>query len=60
VLDAAQIRRQDASTMRSLVDGGFDPASVVEAVTTNDMSRLVHTGNLSVQLRPVGEGEGEV
>jgi hypothetical protein len=57
VLDSANIRRADASTMRSLVDGGFDPSSVVEAITTNDMSRLVHTGNLSVQLRPVGESE---
>jgi len=55
VLDAAQIRQRDAATMRQLVDGGFDPSSVVEAVTTNDMSRLVHTGNLSVQLRPVSE-----
>jgi phage portal protein BeeE len=59
VLDAANIRGRDAQTMRSLVDGGFDPQSVIDAVTTGDLSRLVHTGNLSVQLRPVGEGETE-
>ena len=57
VLDAAQIRARDAQTMRTLVDGGFDPNSVVEAITANDMTRLQHTGNLSVQLRPVGESE---
>ena len=54
VLDSANIRAKDAQTMRALVDGGFDPSSVVEAVTTNDMSRLLHTGNLSVQLQPPG------
>lgn len=54
VLDAAEIRAKDAITMRQLVDGGFDPASVVAAVTTGDMSLLQHTGNLSVQLQPAG------
>jgi hypothetical protein len=38
--------------MRTLVDGGFDPQSVIDAVTTGDMSLLVHSGNLSVQLQP--------
>jgi len=53
VQDAAEIRRRDASTMRQLIDTGFDPESVVDAVVSGDMSRLVHTGNISVQLRPV-------
>ena len=57
VLDAAEIRGRDASTMRTLVDGGFDPDSVIQAVTTGDMSLLTHTGTLSVQLQPPGEGE---
>lgn len=52
--DAAATRQKDAQTMRTLVDGGFDPASVVAAVTTGDMSQLVHTGQLSVQLQPPG------
>lgn len=60
VLDAAEIRAKDATTMRQLVDGGFDPTSVVDAVTTGDMGRLVHTGNLSVQLQPSGVAEGGV
>jgi phage portal protein BeeE len=54
VLDAADIRGRDAATMRTLVDGGFDPDSVIQAVTSNDMSLLVHTGTLSVQLQPPG------
>ena len=57
VLDSANIRQKDAQTMRTLVDGGFVPSSVVDAVTTNDMSRLQHTGNVSVQLQPVEEGQ---
>jgi hypothetical protein len=58
VLDSAEIRAKDASTMRQLVDGGFDPTSVVDAVTTGDMTLLRHTGNLSVQLQPGGIEEG--
>lgn len=55
VLDAAEIRARDATTMRQLVDGGFDPQSVVDAVTTGDMTLLIHTGQLSVQLQPAGQ-----
>lgn len=55
VLDSAEIRSKDAATMRQLVDGGFDPNSVVEAVTTGDMTLLRHSGNLSVQLQPAGQ-----
>jgi phage portal protein BeeE len=58
--DAAATRQKDAQTMRTLVDGGFDPASVVSAVTTGDMSKLVHTGQLSVQLQPPGATEPTV
>ena len=56
VKDAAAIKSAEASTIRQLIDGGFDPDSVVDAVVSGDMSRLAHTGNLSVQLRPVDEG----
>ena len=51
VLDSADIRSKDAQTMRQLVDGGFDPTSVVDAVTTGDMTLLTHSGKLSVQLQ---------
>jgi hypothetical protein len=53
VADGADIRMKDAQTMRTLVDGGFEPSSVVAAVTTGDMARLVHTGSVSVQLQPL-------
>jgi len=52
--DAADITNTKAAAMRQLVDGGFDPNSVVEAVMTGDMSKLIHTGNVSVQLQPPG------
>jgi hypothetical protein len=54
VLDAADIRQRDASTMRTLVDGGFEPDSVIQAVTTGDMTLLTHSGSLSVQLQAPG------
>lgn len=53
--DEAEIMSANAAALRQLVDGGFDPASAVEAVTTNDPTKLVHTGKLSVQLQPPGE-----
>lgn len=52
--DAASIAFTQAQTIRTLVDGGFEPDSVVEAVVAQDMSLLVHTGRLSVQLQQPG------
>jgi len=49
--DAADIEQVKANTIRQLVDGGFEPASVVAAVTGQDMNLLKHTGKLSVQLQ---------
>ena len=52
--DLATARASDASTILSLVNSGFDPASVVEAVTTNDFSALEPIADLtSVQLQPL-------
>jgi len=55
--DAADIISTQTSAMRTLVDGGFDPDSVVEAVSKGDLTKLVHTGKLSVQLQPPGTGQ---
>lgn len=52
--DAAEIEQLKAITIRQLVDGGFDPASVIAAVEAQDMTLLVHTGLLSVQLQEPG------
>jgi len=57
VLDEAEIRGRDAATMRTLVDGGFDPQSVIDAVTVGDLALLQHSGNLSVQLQPPGQND---
>lgn len=54
-LDDAQVVAAQANTMRTLVDGGFEPKSVSAAVTSGDLTKLVHSGNLSVQLIPAGQ-----
>lgn len=50
-MDAAEIVRTQANSIRTLSDGGFDPDSVVSAIATGDLSKLVHTGRPSVQLQ---------
>jgi phage portal protein BeeE len=52
VMDAAQIRNSEASTIESLIRSGFVPDTCVDAVITGDYTRLVHTGLYSVQLQP--------
>lgn len=54
--DAAEIQQMDATAIRTLVDGGFDPAAVITAITTGDLTVLKtkHTGLLPVQLQPPG------
>jgi phage portal protein BeeE len=65
--DAAEIEQVKAATIRSLIDAGFEAQSVIDAVTSEDMTRLKHTGLFSVQLQapgstkmPEGEAPGEV
>lgn len=53
--DAAEIEQVKAATIRQLIDGGFEPATVVAAVTRQDMTLLRHSGRLSVQLQAPGE-----
>lgn len=50
--DEADIQAKKASAIRQLVDGGWEPDTVRDAVEANDYSMLVHSGNLSVQLTP--------
>ncbi len=52
--DLAEIQARRASTVRQLVDAGFEPESVVTAVMSDDMNLLVHSGLYSVQLQPPG------
>lgn len=55
-LDAARTLQVQGSTISGLVSqGGFKPESVVEAVTTGDLTRLEHTGKLPVQVQAEGD-----
>lgn len=56
--DAAEIFASKASAARTLTDGGFDPVSVIAAVNDLDVTKLQHTGLLSVQMQPPGETAG--
>lgn len=50
--DAADIQQVQANTITTLVKDGFSPDSAITAVMTQDMTQLVHTGLVSVQLQP--------
>ena len=51
-LDDSAVMAAQAQTMRTLIDGGFEPSTVTDAVTTGDLAKLVHTNLVSVQLLP--------
>jgi phage portal protein BeeE len=55
--DVATIQASQAQTIRTLVDAGYEPGSVVAAVQAEDYSLLKHTGLFSVQLQPPANGE---
>lgn len=57
--DAAEVLMTQASAIRTLTDGGYDPDGVVTAVTGGDLSTLVaqHSGLVPVQLQPPGSGD---
>src|SRR5262249_17051275 len=50
--DAADIQNKEAQTIRTLIDAGYEPKSVIAAVRSSDWSLLTHTGLFSVQLQP--------
>ena len=54
--DAAEIQRLQSSTIRQLIDAGYEPDAVVAAVQAENYSLLAgkHTGLYSVQLQPPG------
>lgn len=57
--DAAQILQNNATSLRQLIDTGFEPDAAIEAITNGDLSRLIgtHLGLYSVQLQPPINGE---
>lgn len=52
--DAAEIQHTQAQSIRTLIDSGWEAESVKDAITSGDLSRLVHSGMFSVQLQPAG------
>ncbi len=50
--ERADVELKKAQTVRYLVDSGFEPDSVIEAIIAEDMSLLQHSGLYSVQLQP--------
>jgi phage portal protein BeeE len=55
----ANIQQTQAQTIRTLVDAGYKPESVILAVTNEDWSLLEHSGLFSVQLQPAGQQIGQ-
>jgi hypothetical protein len=51
VADVATIQQTQSQTVVAYVNSGFTPESAVKAVAANDVTALVHTGMLSVQLQ---------
>jgi hypothetical protein len=54
--DAADILSLNATTIKALVDAGYEPDAVIDAVDAGDLSRLTgkHSGLYSVQLQRPG------
>lgn len=52
--DEADIKQANAVTMRQLVESGYAPDTVTEAVVTGDFTKLRHSGLYSVQLQEAG------
>lgn len=52
--DEAEIMAANAQAMKALVDAGYTADSVTLAITSGDLSKLVHSGLFSVQLQPAG------
>ena len=55
--DDSMVLQQQAITIRTLTDGGFVADSVVKAVSSGDLTSLVHTGMLPVQMQVPGQQE---
>jgi phage portal protein BeeE len=52
--ERADIAKQKALAIESLVRSGYDPMSAASAMEHGDFSRVQHTGLVSVQLQPPG------
>lgn len=57
--DEADIQSSNATTIRALVDAGYEPDAVIQAVMANDLRSLIgaHSGLYSIQLQRPSSGE---
>jgi hypothetical protein len=58
--DAAEIQKVNSEAIKGLTEAGYDPDSVVDAITAGDLQRLAHTGLYSVQLQTPGSDNSPV
>jgi hypothetical protein len=56
--DAAEIQFKQAEALKRLVEAGYTPESAMLAIDSNDLSRLQHSGLVSIQLQPPGSKPG--
>ena len=52
--DRAEVLQLKATAAKTLIDGGYEPDSVTQAIDTGDLSTLKHTQLVSVQLQEPG------
>lgn len=53
-LDQSDIQSKQAVAIRQLVEAGYEPSSVIAAISANDLTLLKHTGLFSIQLQEAG------
>lgn len=53
--DLADIQVIESTAIHLLIAAGYEPDSVIKAVSGNDLTLLTHTGLFSVQLQPAGK-----
>jgi HK97 family phage portal protein len=58
--DRAESLQINAITANTLITAGYEPASVTKAIVAGDMTLLVHTGLVSVQLQKPGTETGAI
>ncbi len=62
IADEAKIRQTHATTIRSLIDAGFEPDAAITATLAGDFEQLLgeHTGLYSVQLQKPGAQDAPI
>ncbi|SET43225.1 phage portal protein [Nonomuraea wenchangensis] len=60
-MDIAKIAAMNAQSIRSLVEAGYEPDAVAQAIVSDDLSILIgnHTGVFSVQLQPAVDPDAD-